>query len=555
MIKFSKGAAFGTLLLLGAAGCADLDVANTNEPTRAGALRTSGDIESLISGTFATWFHDQHANFGGCERGPSVFLGIQAMQQSNSWNNCRANPMSQIPRPSLPNEPANASYPHISQPWYNNYRVIASVSQGLQALAADTALVTQLGASGHSRVQAFGNFMLGLAHATLATLYDRSFIIDETVALTDAAGQPIEQELHPYGEVMAAALGYFDKAIAASTAAGASFSIPTAWTGGAAAVSNAQLARIAHGMKARYRVAVARTMAESNAVNWAAVLTDLTSAAGQEWVQFHDGTKWFSNAVFWQTGPGYAWISYQYMGMADQSGRYQQWLALPVSQRHPNLSSTNPFIIVTPDKRFPQGATIADQRMEANRGLYYAIPTTALDGFTEQAMWNQAARGTWRWSYYYRTNFNTLNNEGDNYKLLAREELRLLAAEALFRTGNLAAAADSINVTRVGRGGLNPTNAAGLNTSCVPKLPNGACGNLFDMLKWEKKVETIGYGNYAAGVYFDMRRWQELYKNTQLQFPIPAKEIQLLQLGPVYTFGGGLDSSAPTSVYAFPNEG
>ncbi|HEU0012247.1 MAG TPA: hypothetical protein VFQ45_01115 [Longimicrobium sp.] len=540
MKNIRKTAVFASLLLFGAAGCADLDVDNTNQPDRAGALRTAGDIESLISGTFSTWFHNQHNNTHSCANSPGVWMGIASFQGSNSWNNCAANPYSQIPRPALTNAPADANYNTIAQPWYANYRAIAAVSQGLAALAADPELEDDLSASDLARLKAFGKFMLGLGHATLATVYDRAFIVDETTDLS--AGT----ELQPYGEVMTAALGYFDEAAALSS--GESFTIPSLWVG--ASITNVQLAKIARGLKARYRASVARTTAERDAVDWAAVLTDLAAAGGQEWTMEHDWVNWWSNNVFWQSGYGYAWLSYQYYGMADQSGRYQTWLGMTVNSRHPNLGgadNTTAFIIVTPDLRFAQGATRTAQA--AAPGRYFRIPEYSITG-----QWARPDRGTWRWSWYRNHKFDALNDAGDTYRLLPRSELRLLAAEALLRTGNGAAAADSINVSRVFNG-LNATNSSGLNTSCVPKLPSSACGGLLHILAWEVWMETMMEGHFGSPKYFFDRRNGFLYKNTALQMPIPAKELQLLQLTPVYTYGGGGDGSAPTSAFAFPHEG
>jgi len=541
MMNIRKSAVFASLLLFGAAGCADLNVENTNQPDRAGALRTAGDIESLISGTFSTWFHNQHNNTHQCAGSPGVWMGIASFQGSNAWNNCGANPYSQIPRPTLTNAPADANYNTIAQPWYANYRAIAAVSQGLAAMNADEDLVADMTASDYARLRAFGKFMLGLGHATLASVYDRAFVVDETVDLSEGA------DLQPYGEVMTAALGYFDEA--AAMAATETFTIPSLWVGNT--ITNVELGKIARGLKARYRAAVARNGAERTAVDWNAVLTDLTAAAGQEWTMEHDWVNWWSNNVFWQSGYGYAWLSYQYYGMADQSGKYQQWLAMAVNSRHPNLggaTNATAFTIITPDLRFPQGATLAAQT--AAPGRYFTIPEYSITG-----QWARPDRGTWRWSWYRNLKFDALNDAGDTYRLLPRSELRLLAAEAYFRTGQLQRAADSVNVSRVFNG-LNATNSAGLNTSCVPKLPNLSCGNLFQMLTWEVWMETMMEGHFGSPKYFFDRGADLLYKGTALQIPIPAKELQLLQLTPVYTFGGvGGDSSAPTSYYNFPNEG
>ena len=134
-------------------------------------------------------------------------------------------------------------------------------------------------------------------------------------------------------------------------------------------------------------------------------------------------------------------------------------------------------------------------------------------------------------------------------------EMRLLKAEGLYRSGNRAGAAAIVNETRV-PAGLNATDGAGTNTSCVPRLPDGSCGDLWEMLKWEKRMETVWTGVAGVGWYFDGRGWGDLWKDTPLQFPIPCREIQILQMMPCNTYGGpGGEMGSPGSTYHFPGEG
>jgi hypothetical protein len=89
----------------------------------------------------------------------------------------------------------------------------------------------------------------------------------------------------------------------------------------------------------------------------------------------------------------------------------------------------------------------------------------------------------------------------------------------------------------------------------VPKLPNGSCGDLFEMLLWETRMETWLTGPYRANWYFLGRGSNSLFRGTPLQFPIPAEQIQVSGLGDPYTFGGvGGQSSAPTSRYNWNGE-
>ena len=245
-------------------------------------------------------------------------------------------------------------------------------------------------------------------------------------------------------------------------------------------------------------------------------------------------------------------LSYQVMGMADQSGRYQRWIAKAPNDRHPNLADNqvgDPFLIISPDKRFPQGTTLATQTGRANAGAYWEITNqSGSGGFGAQ--WVRPDRGTFRWSYYRWWAHDAWLTARGNFPEIPLEEMQLLKAEGLYRQNNRAGAATLINLSRT-KYGLNATDAAGTNTSCVPKLPNGNCGDLFEMLKWEKRLETFFKGQHHSSWYFDGRGWGDLAEGVFLQLPIPGGEAQLLGVQ-TYTFGGtGGVSAAPKGTYGY----
>ena len=72
-------------------------------------------------------------------------------------------------------------------------------------------------------------------------------------------------------------------------------------------------------------------------------------------------------------------------------------------------------------------------------------------------------------------------------------------------------------------------------------VANGSCGNLMDALIYEKRIETFGVASGLA--YFDARGWGILVKDTPIQFPVPARELETIGL-PAYSFGGGGTGSA-----------
>jgi hypothetical protein len=553
-------AAGALLLTMTAAACADLVVNNQNEPDRGRALARGSDVESLIASAYQQWYVGEHHVGSPPVGGPAVWLSSASFQHSSSSANFGLLRYTTLPRQPLLNSITNVDYPTIEWGWGQNYRALAAVSEGLRALQANPDLATQLGDERTLRARMYGKFMQGLAHASIALLYDRAYVVDETVQVIDEndevviPGDPV-----PYTQVMNAAMGYFDQAIAIATSAAAEdVEIPATWMAATEDVDAETFARLAHSMKARYRASVARTPQERAAVNWAAVLQDVQQGLQEDFLT--DNTYMLNN---WggATTPGYVFgwsstfqqLTLMVWGMADQSGSYQEWLARPVGERDAFRPDGSPVLIITPDKRFPQGATLTAQA--AAPGVLVGIRRSGT-AVANQVQFQQPGRGTWRWSQYYHRELDpTSGNQTGVWPEVDARSLRLLAAEALYRTGQLQEAADIVNATRVGVGGLNATNAAGLNTSCVPKLPNGSCGGLLEMIKWEKRLHGWMRGPFISWGYFDGRGWGDLYRGTPLQFPIPQQQAVVLGLGAPYTFGGvGGPSSSPGSTYAWPGE-
>lgn len=547
----------GSLLLFGAAACADLEVTNPNNPGREVALTSAGDVESLIQGSFGQWLLSEQWD-GDPEATPSFALSTQSFQWTSTAANFGILTYSRLPRSEIRNTVTHREYPVIDYSWNQNYRALSAVSTGLRAIEANEDWAEDLGEEGVLRAKIFGKFMQGLSHASIAVLYDKGFIIDETVAVLDESGAPAQLgEPKTYNEVMNAALGYFDAAIAmASSPAADGITIPADWmfSGMGADTDMDDIVRVSHSLKARYRASVARNPTERAAVNWAAVMADAQAGVTTDWLHNQDQalTDLGVFLLAYPTLSTWGQVPLFIIGMADQSGSYQAWLSRPLGARYP----TNPYptgervLIRTPDKRFPQGNTQAE--IAAGQGTCTSTTCPALPYFrySTSTQHNRPERGEWRWSWYRPLGVLQPDAYYTVHPWIKADEMRLLIAEGLFRTGNLQGAADIINVTRVGVAGLNPTNAAGLNTSCVPKLPNGTCGDLFEMLKWEKRLETYMTGPYHTTWFFDGRGWNDLFEGTPLQWPMPAAEAGVLGL-PVTTYGGANEFAAPGSTYGF----
>jgi hypothetical protein len=520
-----------------AAGCVDLEVQNPLDPDRERALRTASDIEALVGGSYRNWYNTNTATTS-----VAPILTTVAYMHSATAANFGMVQFSSYPKEAVHHLTANSFYGEFANNWTWLYRAVSAVTDGLRTL--DEGAVT-LPADQLSRVRAYGYFVLGLAHGSAALLYDQGYIYDPSISVDDV-------ELAPYTEVMSAAYGYFDRAI--QEASGQSFTVPALWM--ANDVSAAELVRLAHSYKARYRANIARTPAERAAANWDLILSDIDKGITETFAwDMRQGSGWSSGAAhnMFRFGP-WGQLSYQVLGMADQSGQYQKWLSRDPWDRHPNLSVDqleDAFLIMTPDLRFPQGSTAREQA--DNDGRIFEVPTNASGTtMTFGSQWNRPDRGAFRWSYYRSKQFNEWATPGTNrhdWPEMRVEEMRLLRAEGLYRKGDLAGGAAIINETRV-PAGLNATDASGANTSCVPKLPNGSCGDLWEMLKWEARLELMYTGPHMSPWYFNGRGWGDLPQGVFLQMPVPGREAELLMMQP-YTFGGTGESAAPVGTYGY----
>jgi hypothetical protein len=528
----------GSLFLFGGTACADLDVSNPNSADAERALASPGDVESLIAGSLNSWFSGI-ASYSG----PGMFLSNAAFQHNAPWANSGMEHYARIPRIAIQNDVADTNYGNFTRVWYRSYRAIAAVADGLKAIENNPAVAQELTPEQITRAKAFGKFVQGISHATVALFYDRGFVVTEETDLT----QP--QDPLGYNELMTAALGFFDEAIQLSSSA--NFDIPTSWFPASPALSGPNLARVAHSYKARFRAQAARTPAERQSVNWGAVIADVDAGiTGDFKMDYNWNNGWEIETMGYLTYHGWSQLAYYVWGMADQDGDYQRWLNLPLTEKSYEFAGGEPVLIITPDLRFPQGETVAEQR--DNPGTLARQSTAAQAGGT----WQRPDRGTWRWSWYKARRYEEYWREAVyEQPEITLAEMRLLKAEGIYRNGgDMGQVASIINESRTAAG-LNATDAAGTNTSCVPKLPNGSCGDLLEMLKWEKRMTAAFTGIASVNWYWDARGWGDLFQDTYLHFPVPCQELQVLNLLPCNNVGGpGGEMGSTGSVYNYPDE-
>jgi hypothetical protein len=346
-------------------------------------------------------------------------------------------------------------------------------------------------------------------------MWDSAAVIDESTNLDTL----VTPTYAPYPEVMEAALGMLQESLDVSSTS--DFVLPsTGWIQGLP-LTNEQLAQLTHTFMARFMAYNARSEEERGAVNWQTVLDHINAGITEDFAPIATpevgGSTYLSIAGRVRAIRGdYMRPSNWLVGPADTSDNWKNWVATAVADRQP-------FQIFTTDRRI-HGAAGA-----ASPGKYVEY---------EPTVFGNASRGTHLRSYYYfkRYGTGTTHNNGP-IVTISLEEMNLLKAEALIRLNRAPEAIPLINATRVAQGELPPVDINGppQSTSCVPRKTTGACGSLWDALRYEKRIEVMGTDGQVA--FFDARGWKTLSQYSFLNFPIPGRELEIAEK-PGYTHGG-----------------
>ena len=501
--------AAGVTVCVSIAACIDMTVPNLNNPDRLRATATPGDVENLIASTFLTWYNRIHGTT------PTIALGAMGYEFMSPFLCFSGQEVSLEPRPSWNNTTIYTRSGTSANPWLDFYSIISSTNDGLQAL--DRGL--QIGTNGqdNDRARAFAKMMQGVAHGYLALIWDQAAIIDESVNI-DTLTVP---DYRPYSEVMAAALTMLEESLEISENVEFADRTPiSGWIPGLR-LSSDDLAKLTHTFMARLMAYNARSEEERAAVNWQAVLDHANAGITEDFAPIATpdvgGSTYLSIAGRVRAIRGdYMRPSNWLVGPADSTDRWKAWVATPVLDRQP-------FQVITKDRRIHGAAG------PTSPGKYVDYePTT----------FGNASRGTHLRSFYYykRYGTGTSHNNGP-IVTISLEEMNLLKAEALIRLNRANEAIPLINATRVAQGELPPVDINGPpnEAGCVPRKTTGACGSLWDALRYEKRIEVMGTDGQVA--FFDARGWKTLSQYSFLNFPIPGRELEIAKL-PGYTHGG-----------------
>lgn len=516
-------------MLVMVGGCQDLDVTNPNEPDRERALAQPEDVETLLGGTWSSWWNRL------VNRSALYYAMTNIADETTAtYANGASLELSSEPRIPFNNNPTSDAHGIARFPWGDFNEILANTSDILNVINEGLVLETvDPGADDKTdnteRAMVYAKFLQGMSLGYLALFFDRGYYVDEN---TDLETLP---DLVPYTVLRDSAISRLEEAISLTQTAD-DFELPEEWmfmTG----VDNDRLAQIANSLIARVMVYSPRSVEERADVDWNKVIQHVEAGIGADMAVdpatgWHDddyapvmsGTTIWGN--FWwyiQNNGSFSMHSdYKLIGASDVSGNYQAWLASDLSDR-------DPFLITTPDRRItgPGDGTVPSAESDGKYFEYRAsIP------FTE-------SRGIYHFSHYQ---WNRRNGDYWNgpAHIMTVSEMNLFLAEAHYRLGNLDRAAELINISRVGVGELPPVTAAGVPQAadCVPRPqenPAGPCGSLLDALHYERMIE--GSGLDTNRTWMDRRGFGSLTTGTFLHLPIPGRELESLGM-PIYTFGG-----------------
>lgn len=510
----------GTAGLLFLVACnPDLNITNPNNPDVARAISTPGDVRNLIGSSY----NGAYLGMQGAARPyPGIATAVMADNITMSFGNYAARFSGQEPRVAVNNSSGADDGRLASDPYEQLYGALGATNDGLAAIGRGIRIqVSATAADETPQLTALGYLNQGLTLGMIGLIFDKGFVVDEATPVGTA-------QLVPYAEVSTAAVAKYDKAIAAG--AGASWTIPTEFTGGLTLTAD-KFVRMANTLAARQLAYTPRTSTENAAVNWPRVLAYANKgiSSGTPFnltVEGDGGTTWYD--------------------LLKRIASSESWVR--VDQRVVQLMDPSQPVVYTTTTPPPR-AQSADLRMgtTANPGTDFKFISRIR---------NDPARGfyffsQWQHVRYYFTSFENGTDLLGTLPWVIAAENDLLIAEALVRTGgDKARAATLINKTRVGRGGLTPLTGASSTNDLLAaifyerdiELMNTGAGQAwFDRRRIDP---TLTYNGLPIGNTWAFRGGSALQKGTPRHLPVPAKELETLGI-PVYTYGG----DAPNPVF------
>ena len=582
-----KGVAAGAFMALATTACYDLTVRTTfDELTRDAVLADPVLIETVLAGTgINLWAAMQ--NHGR----PWAALEVMGERTTSATDVNLIWQTGQEPRRQMENQVGVLAI--NATPWAVFYEANSSAAEMQRHIRDNQVrIIDPLTNNDQTpRALAWAKFVQGASHGYLSILFDRAAIVNMDVDLSQVPTLPLVE----YTEVRDSALKWLNEAAVLAETNTFVYPYTNALWFWNITIPNNTFAQIVHTIIARVMVYSARTVAERDAVAWGdedtpgTVLYHLARGISNDFGPGGDGSSPNTLLTYEYKAMTFApprtggnccggrqlrnatRIDMRLLGPADtvfvdtdndaipDKSKYQVWLEKVGTQE--GRDTTVGFRIESPDARIGNDESVDTEDPRTDIPIYFRFTSLDLSG-------NAPGAGTpiqpperglyYSISPYYSSSMldepdgtdggrNTTGELADIPDIGLRViELDMLKAEAFYRTNRRQEAVDIINVTRMDHGSLPAVDLNGppSEPGCVPKRYDGTCGDLWDALMYEKRIET--FGAHGLIPWADGRGWGCLLAGTVTEFPIPARQLDLMG-EPMYTFGGqpGERGSAP----------
>ena len=455
--------------------CADLDVEYKNLPDYEKAMSNPGDVYNISKSGFYNWFMINTSSIA-----PRMSMWVAADNGTCSWANSGMLDLSSEPRAAFNND-VTYTYARMYENYYQDMYSNLSQANDVLGVVHDS---MQFGTDGEETpmIEANGYFIQGLSLGYLALVYDQAFITTENTDLATVT-------LSPFQAVMDSAIQALTKSI--EIADNNSFTIPMDWFGGEE-YTNKELSHLAHSFIARFLVQLPRSIAENSNVNWELVLYHIKRGMEKPLQPYIDNVKWKNWFYHYTIRPDWAKIDLRVINLMD-----------------PNYPA------IYPENGMSPGAARSDDARLKSDFNYVSVINM------------KPERGYYHFSNYEYSRIDLEYKPGvtTGYTVdFSMAENDLIEAEANVHLNNLSEAISILNNgSRDKRGKLSPLPA------------NSTKDEVLKAIFYERDIELIMTGFGIA--FFDMRRRDMLQKGTLLHFPIPEKELMLLDMT-TYTYGG-----------------
>jgi starch-binding outer membrane protein, SusD/RagB family len=272
------------------------------------------------------------------------------------------------------------------------------------------------------------------------------------------------------------------------------FTIPGTYVPTPEVYTNVELAGLANTLAARLLTYKSRNAAQNAANDWAKIKDYAANGIKIDFTVIMDDVTWYDYYKWYQIRDTWGRIDMRVINMLDPD--MHPWF--PASGIVTDLPNSG--LASSIDSRLSYFEYLPSQNFYAERGIYHysTYRLQRFDGYKDTRVGPLVQIMTW---------------END-----------MIWAEALARTGDVAGAADILNDA------TGPRRSVGLLADVPAVLED-----VLDAIYYEKTIECILSTENTE--FYDMRRRDMLQAGTPLHLPIPAQQLEVLEI-PFYSFGG-----------------